>query len=151
MVKAFEKQTKNNWRLRKEQVNNLKTLKPIEEDKSDDNEKLLKYKEIFKELSNKKMSEIQELSEKNDFKNLTSYFTNPNLPLINFIGFRRPLDIYNEVKNGNISILKGEEDQNKFKSSLSDITTENPKYKKQYQLDAIENIKNLSNSRKKAI
>ena len=54
MVKAFEKQTKNNWRLRKEQVNNLKTLKPIEEDKSDDNEKLLKYKEIVKELSNKK-------------------------------------------------------------------------------------------------
>ena len=97
------------------------------------------------------MSEIQELSEKNDFKNLTYYFTNPNLALINFVGFRRPLDIYNEVKNGNISILKGEEDQNKFKSSLSEITTGNPKDKKQYQLDAIENIKNLSNSRTKAI
>ena len=63
------------------------------------------------------MSEIQELSEKNDFKNLTSYFTNPNLPLINFIGFRRPLNIYSEIKNANTSIKK----QKKIKINLSQI------------------------------
>ena len=45
-----------------------KTLTPKEqeiiEDKSDDNEKNLKYKEIFNELSNEKMGEITTLVEK---------------------------------------------------------------------------------------
>ena len=91
------------------------------------------------------------MSEKNNFNNLTYFFTNPNLAPIIFIGFRGPLNIYNEIGNGNISIKKAEEDQNKFKSSLSEITARNPKYKKQYQVDAIEKIKNLSNSRQNTI
>ena len=81
------------------------------------------------------------MSEKNNFNNLTYFFTNPNLAPIIFIGFRGSLNIYNEIGNGNISIKKAEEDQNKFKSSLSEITARNPKYKKQYQVDAIEKIK----------
>ena len=56
------------------------------------------------------MSEIQDISEKNDFNNLTYYFTSPNLVPINFISFRGPLIIYNEIKNGNTSIKKAEED-----------------------------------------
>ena len=31
--------------------------------------------------------------------------------------------IYNEIKNGNISIEKNEEDQKEFKSKLNEITT----------------------------
>ena len=56
------------------------------------------------------MSEIQDITEKNDFNNLTYYFTSPNLVPINFISFRGPLIIYNEIKNGNTSIKKAEED-----------------------------------------
>ena len=48
------------------------------------------------------------------------HFISPNIAPINFIGFRVPLNIYNDIKNGNISIEKGEEDQKKFKSSLSE-------------------------------
>ena len=48
---------KNYWGSRKKQVGILKTLKPKEletiKDKSDDNEKDLKYKENFNELFNK--------------------------------------------------------------------------------------------------
>ena len=46
---------------------------------------------MFKELSKKKMSEMQTLSEKIDFKKLTYYFASPKLAPTNFIGFRRPL------------------------------------------------------------
>ena len=82
---------------------------------------------------------------KNNFNNLTYYFTSPNLAPISFISFRSPLNIYNKIKNGNVPIKKAEEDQNKFKSSLSEIKIGNPKYKSKDQLDVIKNIKNFDN------
>ena len=60
------------------------------------------------------------------------------------------MDIYNEIKNDNISIEKIEEDQKQFKSKLNEITTENPKKSKD-QLYTIKDIKNLYNSRDKVI
>ena len=48
-----------------------------------------------------------------DFNNFTYYFKNLNLAPINFIGFRGPLHIFEEIKNDNISIKKLEEDQEK--------------------------------------
>ena len=80
-----------------------------------------------------------------NFNNLTYYFTSPNLAPISFIGFRSPSNIYNKIKNGNVPIKKAEEDQNKFKSSLSEIKIGNLKYKSKDQLDVIKNIKNLDN------
>ena len=53
------------------------------------------------------------------------------------------------MKNSSVSIEKIEEDQKQFKSKLNGITTGNPKYKSKDQLDGIENIKNLYNSREK--
>ena len=53
------------------------------------------------------------------------------------------------MKNRSVSIEKIEEDQKQFKSKLNEITTGNPKYKSKDQLDGIENIKNLYNSREK--
>ena len=54
------------------------------------------------------MGEIQKMSDEIDFNYLTYYFRIQNLAPINFIGFRSPLTIYNEIKNGNISIKKTE-------------------------------------------
>ena len=60
---------KNYWGSRKKQVGILKTLKPKEletiKDKSDDNEKDLKYEEGFNELSNKRIGAIYNISKKN--------------------------------------------------------------------------------------
>ena len=61
------------------------------------------------------------------------------------------MHIYNEIKNGNISIEKTEEDQKQFKSQLNEITTVNPKHRSKDQLKAIKNVKNLYNSRDKVI
>ena len=61
------------------------------------------------------------------------------------------MHICNDIKNGETSIEKIEGDQKQFKSDLHQITTENPKYKKEYLLNTIKNIKNLYNSRQKVI
>ena len=69
MRKAFEKQTKQLKIKGKKQVDVLKTLKPKElettEDRSDDNEKHLKYKEVFNEPSNDGIGEIYNIGKKN--------------------------------------------------------------------------------------
>ena len=51
------------------------------------------------------------------------------------------MHIFNEMKNGNISIEKTEEDKKQFKSKLNEITTGNPKHKSYEQLHTIKNIK----------
>ena len=64
------------------------------------------------------MDEIQEMGSEFNYNGLTYYFRSPNFAPIKLMGFRGPLDIYNEIKNGNVSIKNAEEDQMKFKSSL---------------------------------
>ena len=113
---------------------------------SDDHEKHFKYKEVFNELSNEKIGEIYNISKEIDFINLTYHFKDSNTAPINFIEFRDPMYIYNEIKSSNISIAKIEEDQKQFKSKLNEITPGNRKHKSKDQLDTIKNIKNLYNS-----
>ena len=96
--KAFEKQTKTIEDQEQKHVDVLNTLKPIKDNNSDDDENLLKYKEIFEELSNKRIDEIQNMSKQIDFNNLICYFTTSDLALINFIRFKGPIHIYNDIK-----------------------------------------------------
>ena len=88
MGKAFEKQKKTIEDQGKNQVDNLKNLKPKEleatEDKSNDNEKHLKYKLI---------SIIQVVILKIS-----------NTAPISFIYFRGPMYFYNKIKKDDISI-----------------------------------------------
>ena len=69
----MKKQAKTMEVQGKEQADILKTLKPKEsqvmEDKSDDNEKHLKYKEVFNELSSERIDEIYNTSKEINFKN----------------------------------------------------------------------------------
>ena len=116
IAKIFKKQTKTIEAQGKQQVDALNTLKPIKDNRSED---ILKYKEIFEKLSNKRMSEIQDIAKQIDFNNLTYYLKSPNLASINFIGFRGPMYVYNEIKNGNMSMENIEEDQKQFKSDLN--------------------------------
>ena len=99
MGKAFEKQTKTTECQGKNQVDILKTLKPEEletiEVKSVVNEKHLKFKEVFNELSNER---IYNNSKKFNFNNLTDHYKGSNTAPINFIDFKGPMHIYNEQK-----------------------------------------------------
>ena len=77
----------------------------------------------------KRKNKIYNMSEKIDFNNLPYKNKNKNLVPINFIRFIGPLNIYKNVRNGNISIEKAIEDQKQFKSNLSLITSGNPKFR----------------------
>ena len=55
-------------------------------DKSDD--KLSMQKETYDRLLNDKLNEIQEISKKIDYNNLTYYFKDPRSSSINFIKFK---------------------------------------------------------------
>ena len=95
------------------QVDILKTLKPKEletsEDKPNDKE------EVFNQLCNERIGELYNISKKNNFNNLTHHSKSSNTAKINFIDFRAPMHVYNEIKNGNMSIEKIEQDKKQFK------------------------------------
>ena len=58
---------------------------------------------------------------------------------------------YDNIKKFDISIKKVEGNQKQFKSNLNEITRGSPKNKSKNQLNTIENIKNIYESRKKVI
>ena len=151
MVNPLKNQKKfeDQWKKQVDASNTLKAIKDVDEKNVD--EKFLRYKEIFEKLSNKRASEIQDMAKPIDYNNLTYYFTRLNNNPTDFIRFKDPVCIYDDIKNGNISTEKKEEDQNQFKSDLNQISIGNPKYKKEYQLNAVTNIKNVYNSRQKDI
>ena len=99
--KAFKKQTKTI------EDQGEKQIRPIEEHgkqliKSSSEKislELLKQKNFFDDLLNKRMFEMNKLSEGTDFNNLTSYYTSKNAPK-DFVYFKCPLIIYNDIKDG---------------------------------------------------
>ena len=87
------KKKKNNWRSRKKTSWGFKRFKPKKqtkaiEGKSDD--KLLMEKETYSRLLGERLNEMQEISKKIDFKNLTYYFKTSSISPINFIKFKCP-------------------------------------------------------------
>ena len=86
------------------------------------------------------MTEIEYMSDKVDFNNLTYYFTSLNINSLNFIKFKGPMHICDNIKNGETSIEKVEKDQKQFKPDLNEKTRGNPRYKKEYQLNTRANI-----------
>ena len=142
--KAFEKYTKTIEDQGQKQVDALKDLRPEEQTKAIAG----KSKKIFNRLLEKKQTdEIQKESKETDFNNLVYYVKGSNIAPINFIRFRGPLHIFNEIKNVNTSLKKVEKDLKMFTSSLDEITSGDPKYKSDSQSNAIKNTAILYNSR----
>ena len=113
----------------------LKTSKPIKNNKSFDNERLLKYKEIFDGLSSETIGEIYNMSKHIDFNKLTYYFKDQNISPINFVGFRGRMHIFNNIKNADTSIEKTVKIQEQFTSNLNNIAFWNRRYKSEDQLN----------------
>ena len=99
------------WKKQVDALKDLKRkqLKAVKDNKSDDNEKLLKYKKNFDEFSNgsiyvKYKGKIYNMSKQLGFNNLICYFKDQNIAPINFISFKDPTRICSNIKNGNTSI-----------------------------------------------
>ena len=97
------------------------------------------------------MSEIKNLRRQIDLNNLTYYLRVKSISPINFIGFKAALYLYRDIFSADIELAKAEEDRKKLKSELVEITRANPKERSKDKIEAIENIKNLYNSRLKII
>ena len=61
------------------------------------------------------------------------------------------MHIYNQLKNGYITLSQAEENRKTFKMKLNQITSGNPDHKSENQWNRIKNVKNLYNSRQKII
>ena len=77
---------------------------------SDYKDKLLhsKEREIFKNIYNKRLDRIEELSEKIDDNNLVYTIVNTG-ETINFTGKNDPLTLLNKMKKGEITIKEAKE------------------------------------------
>ena len=94
------------------------------------------------------MDEILKMRDKIDFNNLIDNFKIPTSS-INFGKFGGPMYIYGHMKNGDITLQQVEKQQKDFRKEFNEITSGNPKHKSHNKLCAIENVKNLYNSRQK--
>ena len=94
---------------------------------------------------------MEEVNDKIDYNDLNYNFKIKSSAPINFIKFKGPFGIFREIRDGNISLTKAEENQEDFKKELDQITLGNSQHKEKYQLDTIKSVKNLYNSRQKII
>ena len=65
--------------------------------------------------------------------------------------YRLSNNIYNDIKNGRVSLQKEEKIQGEFRLELNEILKGNLNYKSEDQISAIKNIKKLFNGREKVI
>ena len=97
-----------------------------------------KQKEIFEELADKKIEEIQDLSKQIDFNNSTCRYKG-NTSLKTFIGFKSPLGFSKSIKESYVTIEKPDKEQNQFKQQINEIVKGEKKLED--QKSAINNIK----------
>ena len=120
--KAFERQVKTIEDQREKQTKALEKhgKKLVEYSKEKEPSTHSKQKEIYEDIVNKRMEEIQYLSKQIDFNNLSYYYKSKNDPN-NFIGFIGPLSFYRSIKEGNRTLEKSEEQQKEIKLELNEI------------------------------
>ena len=75
-----------------------------------------RQKDIFEELTNKRMEEVQGLSKQIDLNNLNYQYNGKFAPK-NFLAFKVPIVFYKNIKEGYITLEKTEE----FKSEINKI------------------------------
>ena len=108
-------------------------------------------KETYSRLSGERLNEIQEISNKIDFKNLTYYFKTSGISPINFTKFKDPFGFFKEIRDDDKILKEEEEEQIKFKSKLKEIAKGKSKDKSKDKSNTIENVKTLYHPRQEII
>ena len=96
------------------------------------------------------MFEINKLGEEIDFNNLTYYYKTKSASKY-FIRFKGPFKIYNDIKNGGISLQKKEKIQEKIQSELNEKLKGKTNYKSRDEMSTTKNIKKLCEGRLKIL
>ena len=125
MAKAFEKQTKTIKDQREKQIKVIHDNKTqLANFKNDDDYKkkllLSKEKEIFKNINNKRLDKIKELSTKIDYKNL-KYTAIRSGEESEFDKSEDPLVFLNDIKKGKISLEEAKNLQQDYEKYLNEM------------------------------
>ena len=120
--KAFGKQTKTIEDKGEKQIkaiqDNRKQL--ISDDDCKDKLLLLKEREIFKDIYNKRLDKIEELNNKIDYDNL-KYVVERSGDKYNFNEMKNPIALLNDIKKGKISLEEAKEKQKDYYNYLNAI------------------------------
>ena len=146
--KALEKQIKTIENQGKKQVKAIQDNKQLV-NKDDYKDKLLlsKEREIFKDIYNKRLDKIEELSNKIDYNDL-KYVTINNNTTHNFSDITDPITFLNEIKNGKLSLEEAKTIQQYYLEYLNIIRKGN---KNAEQRKTLANINILYSARNNAI
>ena len=146
--KALEKQIKTIEDQGKKQVKAIQNNKQLV-NKDDYKDKLLlsKEREIFKDIYNKRLDKIEELSNKIDYNNL-KYVSVNNRTSYSFSKLEDPLTFLSEIKKGETSLEEAKITQQNYLEYLNVIRKGN---KNAEQRKSLANINMLYNARNSAI
>ena len=104
-------------------------------------------REIFRNIYNKRLDKIEELTKKVDGNNLTFTILSTG-ETYNFTGKNDPLSLLNKIRNGEITIEKAKELQKDFNINIKKLRKRN---KTQEQRKTLANLNILFNGRNEAI
>ena len=148
--KAIEKQRKNIEDQGKKQVEAIqdnKQLVNINKDDYKDQLLLSKEREIFKDISNKKLNKIEELANKIDYDDLDYVVLSKDMEY-NFSMEKDPISLLKAIKDGEISLKEARDRQKNYLQYLNIIRKG---YKNSVQKKVLSNIENHFNARVRAI
>ena len=92
---------------------------------------------MYHKLLEERMDEILKMSREINYSNLVYDFKGPT-SWISFAIFGGSMYTYNQLKNGEKTLHKVEEEQKYFRKDLNEITSGNPKHKSSNQRYLIE-------------
>ena len=149
--KAFEKQTKTikdqgekqTKAIQDNQVN-ININKDVD---YKDRLLLSKEREIFKDIYNKRLDEIEEMNNEIDYDDLDYVILKKNMEY-NFSIEKDPISLLNDIKNGEISLKEAKSRQKNYLHYLNIIRKGN---KNSVQKTILSNIENHFNARESAI
>ena len=149
--KAFEKQTKTikdqgekqTKAIQDNQVN-ININKDVD---YKDRLLLSKEREIFKDIYNKRLDEIEEMNNEIDYDDLDYVIFKKNMEY-NFSIEKDPISLLNDIKNGEISLKEAKSRQKNYLHYLNIIRKGN---KNSVQKTILSNIENHFNARESAI
>ena len=151
--KALEKQIKtidDQGEKQIKAIHNQGRFKTIKKYASDDEDSpwISKQKEIFNELADKRLNEINELDKKVNLDDLI-YRYKGNTRNNKFNKYDNALDLINKIRNGKIKLADAKNNQNEFKMYLGEIKKDQKILKE--QKNTVYNIELLYKARKEDI
>ena len=148
--KAIEKQRKTIEDQGKEQVKAIQDnnqLVSINKDDYKDELLLSKEREIFKDISNKRLNKIEELANKIDYDDLDYVILSKDMEY-NFSIEKDPISLLKAIKDGEMSLKEARDRQRNYVQYLNIIRKGS---KNSVQKKTLSNIENHFNAREKAI